>query len=111
MKVNEEAVRYAKRLIESGKVDVNSKWSNPSAIAEDTCIEKSGWDEYGKWFLAVNPDKPEREKQHYEFPYGDFTQVFREGLIAAKRRAAEYRYPEIGKVADQLLQLIEQRKK
>lgn len=110
--VNEAAVKHAKKLIEEGKVDVSSSWTKmhqPSAELSDQYAVQHGWDAYGKWFLGIEPETKEYEKQHFEFPYGDFKKVFREGLLAAKRRAAQYKHLEIEKAADDLIHLIEQK--
>ena len=110
--INEEAVEHVKKLIEEGKIDMGSHWNKshqPSAEVEDQFAVQHGWKEYGKWFLAVDPDIKEYEKQHYEFPYGDFKKAYREGLVAVKRRAAQYKHSEVENVADELLQLIEKK--
>ena len=111
LKLNEEAFQYAKKLIEAGKVDVTSSWSKASQpTVEDGTkfIEKNGWKPYGKWFLGINTDKPKNEKQDFEFPYGDYTNVYREAVIAAKQRAGQYKHTDIEKAASQLLQLIDE---
>lgn len=110
--VNEAGVMHARKLIEEGRIDAGSHWSKshqPSAEVEDQFAVQHGWSEYGKWFLAADPDTEEHEKQHYEFPYGDFKKVYHEALLAAKRRAAQYKHPDIEKAADDLLQLIEKK--
>lgn len=111
LKVNQAGVKYAEMLIMEGRVDKKSEWSNtrPTTEEGDVVIEEKGWEKYGKWFLAINDEIPEEEKKHYEFPYGDFKKVYREGLIAAKHRAAQYKHLEIEKAADQLIRMINKR--
>lgn len=111
LKVNEAAIKNAKKLIEEGKITTEGSWSQaqPSTGQEDKYVQQHGWNDYAKWYLAINTDKKTDEKQHYEFPIGNFKQVNREGLIAAKRRAAQYKHLDIEKAADQLLQLIEKK--
>jgi hypothetical protein len=53
--------------------------------------------------------KREDAKARYKFPYGDFHAVHRDCLIAAKERAAQDGYEDIGNAADQLLKLLEKR--
>jgi hypothetical protein len=111
LKVNGAAMSNAKKLIEEGKISTESNWpkAQPTAEEGNKLIKEQGWNEYGKWFLAIETDKKEDEKQHYEFPYGDFKKIHREGILAAKRRAAQYKHFDIEKAADQLLQLIEKK--
>jgi hypothetical protein len=109
-RVNEEAVKQAKRLIREGKVDVESDWSEaqPSAGEENRFLEKYDWAEYGAWFLAIDKEANEETKDRYNFPYGDFKQAHRDGLIAAKQRAAQNDHSAIEKAADKLLKLIDE---
>jgi hypothetical protein len=112
LKVNEVAVKNAKKLIEEGKISTESHWmeAKPSADEENQFVDKHGWNEYGKWFLAIDQDKKKDEKQHFEFPFGDFRKIYKEGVLAVKKRAAQYKHPDVEKVADELLQLIEKNK-
>jgi creatinine amidohydrolase/Fe(II)-dependent formamide hydrolase-like protein len=112
MRLNKAALQHAKKLIEDGKVDMDSDWSKeqPSSDDENKYRDQHGWDEYGKWFLAIDPDENEETKGRHKFPYGDFKKVHRDGVIAAKQRAAQYDYGEIEKAADQLLEMIDSRK-
>jgi hypothetical protein len=111
LKVNEEGVKQAKNLIAQGKISTESDWSKaqPSALNGDQLIRTHGWEEYGKWFLAVDSHSKKDEKKHYEFPYGDFQQVHRSGIIAAKQRAVQYKHIEIEKAAEQLLEAIDKK--
>lgn len=114
MKLNQAAFNHAKRLIRDGNVDMESDWgeARPSAGDENRFLEQhdQNWDEYAKWFLALDTDDKDG-KGHYNFPYGDFKQIHRQGVIAAKQRAAQYDYTEIEKAADELLDLIDKQKK
>ncbi|MFW5940490.1 MAG: hypothetical protein ACOCXI_01725 [Chloroflexota bacterium] len=109
MKVNEQAVTKAKELIKEHQYDKESDWSEaqPSADEESTFLERHDWNEYGKWFLAIDTGASEETKDRYNFPYGDFRRVHRDGLIAAKQRAAQYDHADIEKAADDLLQLLD----
>lgn len=109
MKVNEAAVRHAKKLIRDGKVDRDSDWSKeqPSADDENRFLDRHDWDEYGEWFLGLESGEDNDNKSRYTFPYGDFRKVHRKGVIAAKQRAAQNDYSEIEKAADELLETID----
>jgi hypothetical protein len=108
-RVNEDGVARARELIDAGKVDVDTEWSEaaPSADDENAEIEKHGYDGYGAWHLAVDPDANEETKKRYAFPYGDFAQVNRAALIHGKQRASQNDHAEIEQVADELLQHLD----
>jgi hypothetical protein len=70
----------------------------------------SGFAEYGKWYLGVNSEKPENTKGHHEFPYGDFKDVHRCGVLAAESRAGQYQHYDIENAAAHLHGMMESRK-
>ncbi|HEX3049145.1 MAG TPA: hypothetical protein VHP83_00710 [Aggregatilineaceae bacterium] len=109
IQLNKKAVEHAKQLIKTGKYVADTDWSEdqPSAQEANNYLDKHGWGEYGKWFLAVDLDEEDDTKEHHKFPYGDFNKVHRKGLIAAKQRAAQNDYTEIEKAADELLEMID----
>jgi hypothetical protein len=59
--------------------------------------------------LGVDLRFPENSKRRYKFPYGDFKDVHRCGLLAVKARAGEYRYADIENAAAELRQAIKKR--
>ena len=111
-RVNEDAVAQARKLIDAGTFDDATEWSDaaPSAADENAQIERHGYDGYGAWHLAVDPEAGEETKKRYAFPYGDFTQVNRAALIHGKQRAAQNDHSEIEKAADQLLRRLDQKR-
>jgi hypothetical protein len=111
-RVNEDAVKHARQLIDDGKVDVDTEWSDAAPSADDgnAEIEKHGYDGYGAWHLAVDPDASEETKGRYKFPYGDFTKVNRAALIHVKQRAAQNDHDEVEKAADELLQHLDRKR-
>src|ERR671921_333833 len=108
-RVNRKAMKHARELIDAGKVDVDTEWSDaaPSAADENAEIEKHGYEGYGAWHLAVDPDAGEETKKRYAFPYGDFTKVNRAALIHGKQRAAQNDHAAIENAADDLLQRLD----
>lgn len=109
-RVNEAGVKRAKALVRDGKVDMGSDWSEaqPSADEENSYLDDHSWAEYGEWFLAIDTDASEETKDRYNFPYGDFKQVHRDGVIAAKQRAAQYDHTAVEKAADEVLEMIDE---
>lgn len=104
--LNETGYRHARQLVADGRyvLDDRDRWSDdqPSTSQENDFIEANGIDEFGKWFLGVDDDLPPDRKGHYKFPYGDFEQVHRCGVISAESRAGQYDHGEIEQAAAHL---------
>ncbi|HDH09825.1 MAG TPA: peptidase [Chloroflexi bacterium] len=111
VKLNRKGYSHARRLIEAGKVDKDSSWSFDAEDGNKILGDPPDWDEYGRWFLAVETEAPEDTKEHWKFPFGKNGKVYRRGVIAAKQRAAQQGYTEIANAADRLLQLIDKEEK
>ena len=111
-RVNKDAVARAEKLIDAGTYDDTTEWSDAAPSADDgnAEIEKHGWDGFGAWHLAIDPDANEETKKRYAFPYGDFTKVNRAALIHAKQRAAQNDHDAIEKAADRLLQRLDEKR-
>lgn len=109
--VNDAAVRKARELIDAGKVDTVTEWSDaaPSTSDENAHIDRHGYDAYGEWHLAVDPGATEETKGRYAFPYGDFSKVNRAALIHAKQRASQNDHDAIARAADDLLDRLDAR--
>jgi hypothetical protein len=108
--LNPQAVIFAKRLIQAGKVkNDEGHWGqhNPDSAAENAFLAKHELDEYANWHLGLDMSKGEDTKGRYKFPYGDFETVHRDGLLAAKERAAQQGYGDIERAADKLLRHLE----
>ena len=108
-RVNDDAVTHARKLIDDGKVDVDTEWSDaaPSAEEGNAEIEKHGYEGYAAWHLALDPDASAETKRRYRFPYGDFSKVNRAALIHGKQRAAQNDHGAIEKAFDDLLQRLD----
>ena len=112
VKLNGRAYEHAKRLIEEGKFidDERDAWSDHhlSTRTENEFIEKNGFSEYGKWFLGINGEYSEDRTRHYEFPYGDFKNVHRCGILAAQSRAGQDKYIDVENAAEDLLAVLDE---
>jgi hypothetical protein len=110
--LNEDAVKQARKLIDAGKYDDETPWSQaaPSAADANEEIDDASFADFAAWHLAVNPDASEHTKGRYKFPYGDFEKVNRAALIHAKQRAAQNDHTEIEKAADDLLRRLEDKR-
>jgi hypothetical protein len=112
VKLNKRAFDHAKRLVNEKRVvlDVMDDWSEhqPSAAQETKFIEEHGLGEYGRWYLGVDDEQDEDNKGRYKFPYGDFQNVHRCGVIAAEVRAAQRKYTDIEVAAAHLHGMLDE---
>jgi hypothetical protein len=103
IKLNEDASAFAARLIKQRLVIADGKgaWSKhrPSTDDENQFIRLHGFGEYAKWHLGIDERYGANTKRRYKFPYGDFKNVHRCGLLAARSRARQYGYTEIENAA------------
>jgi hypothetical protein len=110
IEVNEDAVAFASQLIQKGHLIADRKgaWREhkPSPDMESEFIRAHGFAEYAKWHLAVDERYPVNTKGRYKFPYGDFKNVHRCGLLAVQARARQYGYANIEKAAAELERAI-----
>jgi len=111
LKVNESAFAFGVQLIKQEHFIADRKGSwrqhRPSTELENEFIRQHGFGEYAKWHLAIDERYAENTKRRYKFPYGDFKNVHRCGVLAVQSRAAEYSYSEIENAAAQLRQMID----
>ena len=109
--LNERSFLYAQELLEHGQVlsDLRNAWGEhqPSAQQGNDFIRQRGFAEYAKWHLGIDVRHPENTKARYKFPFGDFKNIRRSALLAAKSRARQYGYNDIEDAANRLLQMIE----
>ena len=63
-RINHMAVKHARELIDDGKVDVDTEWSDaaPSTADGNAEIEKHGWTGYAAWHLALDQDANDETK-------------------------------------------------
>jgi hypothetical protein len=104
--LNNRALDHARTLIRDHHVvlDDRDEWSEhrPSAREENRYLEEHGFREYGRWYLGVDDEFDADTKSHYKFPYGDFENVHRCGVLAAEARAGQRKYDDIETAAAHL---------
>src|SRR5215471_10156133 len=115
LKVNQDAVAFASQLLQEGHLIADRKgaWREhkPSPDMENEFIRAHGFAEYAKWHLGLDEGYAVNTKRRYKFPYGDFTNVHRCGLLAVKARAQQYGYADIGNAAAELERKLESQPK
>jgi len=111
-RVNDEAVKHAKKLIDEGAFDDDTPWSEaaPSAQEANQEIDAESYDEFARWHLAIDTEANDGTKGRYRFPYGDFAKVNRAALIHAKQRASQNGHDAVEKAADDVLQHLDRRR-
>lgn len=106
VKLNNRAYDHARSLIDDRQVvlDERDEWSEhqPSAAKENHFIEEHGFAAYGRWYLGVDDEFDADTKSHYKFPYGDFVNVHRCGVLSAEVRAGQRKYADIESAAAHL---------
>jgi hypothetical protein len=111
VRLNPIALAYAKQLITGGRVVIDRKgaWAKdrPSTELDNEFIRVHGFSEYAQWHLGIDDRYRENTKRRYKFPYGDFKNVHRCGVLAVQTRAREYRDTEIENAAAELRAMIE----
>ncbi|MDT7813334.1 MAG: hypothetical protein QOJ51_5506 [Acidobacteriaceae bacterium] len=110
-RLNHDAFKFAKGLVHDGKVvrDGRDEWSEhqPSSEKENDFIQRRGFAEYANWHLGIDDEKSENTKSRYKFPYGDFENVHRCGVLSAESRAGQYKHFDIERAAAALHGLID----
>ena len=108
--LHKEALDYARNLIEQGKINFSEgTWTQdkPTPADGDAYLTDHNFNQYGKWFLGLADDTNAETKEHYEFPIGNFKEIYRSGVVAAKQRAGQWKHFNIEKAAGELLNLID----
>lgn len=108
VKLHNKAVSFATLLIQQGRINKNSPWESakPSSQDENHYLDTHTHQEYGNWFLGIDPSLDANTKAYYSFPIGNFKEIYKTGLIAAEQRASQYGHADIKHAAQQLLALI-----
>ena len=105
---NDLCIRHARRLIESGRVVLDSDWASarPTAEQREAFLEGHGWEELSAWHLGLDADAGYEDMARYGFPVGDFTRVHRSSLIAAMLEAGRDGHRAVQREADDLLRRL-----
>lgn len=99
---------YLKKL----PIEADARWSF-TAKDGNAIIDKGGMALFKKVHLAMDADGDPDLKGTYHFPVaklsGGRMKIFRRGVIAAKVRAAQWKYDEVVKFASSLLEYIDKK--
>lgn len=111
VKLHNKAVAFATSLIQQGRINRHSDWNTakPSRDDENNYLTSRTYEEYGNWFLGIDPTLDPQTKERYSFPIGNFKEIYRAGIIAAEQRASQYGHEDIKNAARQLLTIIDKK--
>jgi hypothetical protein len=109
--LNQDAVTYAKQLIDARQYVLRSRWQDvqPRAREQNAYLKAHSFADYALWHLGLTEGADDETKARYAFVFGDFRRLHRMGLIACHYRAAEWRHKEIELAAHELLQYLDAR--
>jgi hypothetical protein len=111
VKLSPASYEFAQQRVKEGYyvIDNRDDWSEhePTAAEQNEFIASRGWGEYAKWHLGVDDEQKPDKKARYRFPYGDFRDVHRCGILAAESRAAQNEYHDIEGAAAHLHGMLE----
>ncbi|MCW2902966.1 MAG: hypothetical protein JWO67_5231 [Streptosporangiaceae bacterium] len=112
VKLSSRSFEYAKSLVKERRVvlDVMDDWSEhqPTAQQENDFIAKHGYGEFGRWHLAEDDEFGKETKSRYKFPYGDFENVHRCGVLAAEVRSGQRKYTDVELAAAHLHGMLDE---
>ncbi len=112
--LHKRAVEQAERLIKAGEIEgFDSNWEaeKPTPDEVNHYLNTHSMEEYGAWFLGINPSAPKNIKEHYDYPHGDLKTVQRSALVDTVKRAEKAGHHEIVQAAKRLLEMFDQRAK
>jgi hypothetical protein len=107
LKLNEEAVEFARSLIDERKYRINTVWSvvEPSDRQAGQMLAQAGWEDFANWYLAVDPEEDGIGAVRY--PFGDFRSVHRSGLLDVRQQAELRGEQDIAEAARELVDWID----
>ena len=108
-RVDDSAVRQARQLMDDGRVDDRTEWSDaaPDAAAANDVIEREGFDASAARHLAEKPDASEGTKGRRAFPYGEWPTAGARRGPASGGGQWVLLHDAIERVADDLLQRLD----
>jgi hypothetical protein len=108
IRLNREAYEFALRLVDRELFLIDGQDEHhPTPDEENDFIETNGLDAYRRWHLGIDDERPEHSKSRYTFPFGDFQQGHRCGVLAAELRASQQKYYDIEVAAAHLHGLLD----
>ena len=114
IQLNRKAIEQAERLIKAGQVEAfDTNWEAEMPTVDEVLnyLNAHSMEEYGQWYLGINPSMPKHVKEHYDYPYGDLKTVQRSALVDTIKRAEKGGHAEIAQAAKKLLEMFDKSSK
>lgn len=108
VKVNPEAVAFARQMVGDGNYRINSIWGDnkPSADAVAAFAKANGDAAAERWHLAFDLDAPEGSPERLLYPIGDFRNVHESAMRSVKQRAENAGQTELADTAEEVLDMF-----
>ncbi|MDZ4768032.1 MAG: hypothetical protein SGJ24_02800 [Chloroflexota bacterium] len=108
IRINRDAVDYAREMVEGGSYRINSIWKNNKPTAEKIAAFAAahGADAAARWHLAIDLDVPADSPSRLLYPIGDLTNVHDSALRAVKSRAEVDQQTELADAAEEALDVF-----
>jgi hypothetical protein len=103
MRINDDAVEFAKQLVFDGDWALNTVWSSvqPTAAKAEQYRAQVGDRAFARWYLVIDDDGS------LAFAVGDFRSVHHSAIKAARRYGELNGVPELVSAADEILELFD----
>jgi hypothetical protein len=103
--LNPAAVKLAEHLIEEGDYRINSVWreARPSDASQEDFLDRNGFDLLSQWYLGVDTSAEPGTKASLKFPIGDYKNVHRSAIAAARGEADRAGAGAVAEAADELI--------
>lgn len=111
VKVNAAAVAYAEKLIKASEFEsFDGDWQEEKPTKDELVnfLNSHNMKEYALWFLGQNDQVPSENKEHYEYPHGDFKVVHRCALEHSLKEAEKRGHHDIAAAAKKLIKLLDE---
>lgn len=110
IKLHQAGYDHAEDLIEQG-VEVEhdeNNWDEVKPTIDDKLnyLDAHSIDEYGLWFLGIDPSKPADNPDKFVYPTGDFNVVQKSALVLAEKNAKRNNHSDIEQAAQRLLKMM-----
>jgi hypothetical protein len=109
VKLNQAGNKYARKLFDAGKVEIEADWSINTDEKNTLLGDPPDWKKYSKWFLGIDTEANEETRERYKYPFGKNGKLYRKGLTAIRQRAGQQKENDIFDAAGKLLEDIDEK--
>lgn len=112
--LNKKAFDFAKEMIKAGKFSdkrgrADADHAKPTDALEEEFLKTHSWEDFGHWYLGAHQDRPQNNRDRYEFPIGDFQEIHRSDLLEVQKKAHSLNYDDIANGAKELVEIMDKK--